>query len=69
MRHFRDDFLKVEEISRWLRIPKSTIYKLCQEGQIPGIKIGRHWRFNRNEINAWFKKKANNKPEEINPSQ
>jgi excisionase family DNA binding protein len=40
MRHFRDDVLKADEISKWLRIPKSTIYKLCLEGQIPGTKIG-----------------------------
>ena len=36
MRAFKEDVLKVEEISKWLRIPKSTIYKLCLEGQIPG---------------------------------
>ena len=55
MRHFRDDVLKADEISRWLRIPKSTIYKLCLEGQIPATKIGRHWRFDRKDIEVWFK--------------
>lgn len=69
MRHFREEILKVEEISRWLRIPKSTIYKLCQEGQIPGKKIGRHWRFNRNEINVWFKNKVNWKQPAIDPGE
>ncbi len=47
MRHFKDEVLKADEVSRWLRIPKSIIYKLCLEGQIPGTKIGRHWRFDR----------------------
>jgi excisionase family DNA binding protein len=55
MRQFRDDVLKIEEISKWLRIPKSTIYKLCLEGQIPGKKIGRHWRFIREDIESWLR--------------
>jgi excisionase family DNA binding protein len=60
MRHFRDEVLKADEVSRWLRIPKSTIYKLCLEGRIPGTKIGRHWRFDRKDIEAWFKNRINN---------
>ena len=60
MRHFRDEILKADEVSKWLRIPKSTIYKLCLEGQIPGTKIGRHWRFDRKDIEDWFKKRINN---------
>ena len=65
MRHFKDDILRADEVSRWLRIPKSTIYKLCLEGQIPGTKIGRHWRFDRKDIEAWFKKRINNENREI----
>jgi excisionase family DNA binding protein len=65
MRHFKDDVLRADEVSRWLRIPKSTIYKLCLEGQIPGTKIGRHWRFDRKDIEAWFKKRINNENREI----
>ena len=60
MRHFSDDVLKADELSRWLRIPKSTIYKLCLEGKIPGIKIGKHWRFDRKEIGVWFNKRTKN---------
>ena len=65
MRHFRDDVLKADEISKWLRIPKSTIYKLCLEGQIPGTKIGRHWRFDRKNIELWFKNRIKNRKQEM----
>ncbi len=61
MRHFRDEVLKADEVSYGCRIPKSTIYKLCLEGQIPGTKIGRHWRFDRKDIEAWFKKELKRK--------
>ena len=50
------DVLNVDEVSSWLRIPKSTLYKLCSEGKIPCAKIGKHWRFDRISVESWFKR-------------
>jgi len=50
--------MNVAETSQYLRIPVSTLYKLAQEGKIPGQKVGRHWRFRREAIDRWL---------EINP--
>jgi excisionase family DNA binding protein len=50
-----DDVLTIDELSVYLKIPKSTLYKLVREGKIPCQKIGRHWRFHRNAIDAWIK--------------
>lgn len=44
------DVLTIEELSTYLKIPKSTLYKLVREGKIPGQKIGRHWRFSKDAI-------------------
>lgn len=51
------EVLNVDEVSSWLRIPKSTLYKLCSEGKIPCAKIGKHWRFERISVESWFKKR------------
>ena len=53
-----NEVMNVDEISKWLRIPKSTLYKLCSEGQIPCTKIGKHWRFEREMVKNWFKNKV-----------
>ena len=45
-----DDVLTIEDLSVYLKIPKSTLYKLVSEGKVPGQKIGRHWRFHRKGI-------------------
>jgi len=47
----------VEDLSNYLRIPKSTIYKLVREGKIPAQKIGRHWRFRKEAIDRWLENK------------
>jgi excisionase family DNA binding protein len=34
---------------------KSSLYKLCQAGKVPGTKIGRTWRFHKDVIDTWIK--------------
>ena len=46
--------LTIEELSAYLKIPKSTLYKLVREGKIPSQKVGRHWRFRKMAIDRWL---------------
>ena len=49
------DILTIAELSEYLKIPKSTLYKLVREGKIPSHKIGKHWRFHKDVIDQWVK--------------
>ena len=49
-----DDVLTIDELATYLKVSKSTLYKLVQEGKIPGQKVGKHWRFRRETIDAWL---------------
>lgn len=46
------------EVARFLRVPKSTVYKLARLGQLPASKIGKHWRFLRRDIHEWMHSRA-----------
>ena len=46
--------LTIVELSAYLKIPKSTLYKLVREGRIPSQKVGRHWRFRKKAIDRWL---------------
>jgi excisionase family DNA binding protein len=48
------DVMTIEDLSKYLKISKSTLYKLAQEGSVPGQKVGKHWRFHRDVINQWL---------------
>jgi len=63
----KNDILTVDEVSAWLRIPKSTLYKLCSKGQIPCTKIGKHWRFEKSIIEDWFEEKVTKSLQENRP--
>ena len=52
------DVLNAEEASAWLKIPKSTLYKLCSDGELPCAKVGRHWRFHRETLENWLLNKT-----------
>lgn len=46
--------LSVDDVASYLKIPKSTLYKMCAERGIPCAKIGKHWRFDKKLIDEWF---------------
>lgn len=49
-----DQVLTIEELAAYLKVSKSTLYKLVQEGAVPGQKVGKHWRFRRETIDQWL---------------
>jgi excisionase family DNA binding protein len=51
----RQDVLTIDDLALYLKIAKSTLYKLAQEGKLPGQKVGRHWRFHKEAVDAWLK--------------
>ena len=46
--------MTIEELSNYLKISRSTLYKLAQEGKLPCQKVGRHWRFRKEAIDRWL---------------
>jgi len=55
-----ESIMTIEEVADYLKIPKSTVYKLAQEGKIPCQKVGRHWRFRHETIDQWLDEKSSN---------
>ena len=45
--------LTVNELAEYLRVHRSTIYRLLKKGLLPGFKIGSDWRFNVEVIDDW----------------
>ena len=48
-----DEMLTVAELSQWLRVAKTTIYRAVEEGRLPVLRLGakgRVWRFSKQDI-------------------
>lgn len=50
------EVMTIGELGVYLKLSKSTLYKLAQEGTVPGIKVGKHWRFHKDVIDGWLKR-------------
>ena len=46
--------MTIDELAVYLQVSKSSLYKLAQDGKVPGQKVGRHWRFHRVVIDRWL---------------
>ena len=50
------ELLSVGDLSEYLNIKKSTIYRLVENGHLPHYKIGRLVRCKRSDVDAWIEK-------------
>lgn len=48
------EILTLDEVAAYLKAGKKTVYRLAQQGQIPGFKLGGTWRFRRTELDRWI---------------
>jgi excisionase family DNA binding protein len=49
-----DTFLTTEEVLDYLHVNLRTVYRLIKAGKIPAVRVGRQWRFNRADLDAWL---------------
>ncbi len=56
-----DRLLSVGDVCKYLGISRDTAYKWIEKRGLPAYRLGRLWKFKRQEIDNWVKKtgKAN----------
>jgi excisionase family DNA binding protein len=48
------DVLNVEEAAQYLGFSAYTVREKARDGEIPGRKIGKEWRFSRRRLLEWL---------------
>jgi len=51
----QDKWLTMDELAEYLKMGRTKLYRMAQEGEIPASKVGNQWRFDREEIDQWMK--------------
>jgi len=54
MNNDKPDIMTAKEVAEYLRLGLMTVYNLANAGVIPGTKLGRCWRFKREDIEKLF---------------
>jgi excisionase family DNA binding protein len=50
--------LTVNELADYLRVHKTTIYRLLKQNRLPAFRVGSDWRFSQEAIVEWQCKTA-----------
>jgi excisionase family DNA binding protein len=57
--HIAPGVMTVKDLSDYLRVHPTTIYRLLRKGQIPGFRINGDWRFHIKAIDEWRQQQRN----------
>ena len=57
--------MTVAELSVYLRVHRSTIYRLLKQRDLPAFRIGSDWRFNVEAIDQWRLQQSTAQLEEL----
>ena len=55
MTEIEDRWLSVEEISKYLGVSNDTVYRWIDMHRMPAHRMGRLWKFKKDEIDEWVK--------------
>jgi excisionase family DNA binding protein len=50
-----DRWLSVDEIAEYLGVAKDTVYTWVTTKGMPGHKVGRFWKFKKDDVDAWVR--------------
>jgi excisionase family DNA binding protein len=50
-----DRWLSISEISQYLGVSSDTVYKWIERKNLPAHKIGRLWKFKKEEVDEWVR--------------
>jgi len=52
---YEERWLSVDEISNYLGVKRDTVYKWIGRKNMPAHKVGRLWKFRKDEVDQWVR--------------
>lgn len=62
-----DDLMTTRQLQQLLHVDRITIYRMLEDGRLPGFKVGGQWRFPRREVEKWLQGQRSNNPATAGP--
>jgi len=53
-RRYKPSIMTLPELAKYIRVHKSTVYRMLKQNRIPAIKVGNQWRFKKDRIDRWL---------------
>jgi len=56
--HNDGEVMTISDVAQYLRISEAKVYELARSGAIPALRIGKSWRFQKDLLKQWVRKRA-----------
>ena len=60
-----EELLTPQELAKYLKLNHTTVIRKANKGEIPAIKIGKQFRFDRNQVDKWLLQQTVGRPSHI----
>jgi excisionase family DNA binding protein len=50
------ELLAATDVARLLGVKQTTVYRWCKEGELPCLKVGKHWRVRRESLEEFLRR-------------
>src|SRR5215207_9199736 len=56
MRSTEKDLLGAEDVAELMGVKETTVWRWCREGNLPCLKVGKHWRVRREALEDFLRR-------------
>lgn len=60
-----EELLTANELAQYLKVSPRTVLRRARNGDLPAIRVGRRFRFNKKQVDRWLSERTAGKPVEI----
>lgn len=57
----QESLLTTEQVARYLKVDKFTVYRLVAQKKLPAYRVGNQWRFKSSVLESWLRQNMNTK--------
>lgn len=63
----QDRWLSVQEVAAHLGVSRETVYAWIKNKAMPAHRVGRHWKFKKDEVDQWVRNDGAAEDDESEP--
>lgn len=52
-----EQLMNFNDVKEYLNVSRATMYRLIHDKRVPFFKVGIRWRFRKEKVDKWIKKK------------
>ena len=59
-----EQLMETDDVARYLNVHRKTVINLVERGELRGYRVGRNWRFRRDDVEAYLERQQAPKSDE-----